>query len=63
MQISLEAEQASALAAHLEVATRTYAAHLAQAQAPVEAIPEIIRQLRSVEEIATIVAEAAQQEE
>lgn len=63
MQVDLEKEQASALAAHLEVATRTYAAHLAQAQAPVDAIPEIIRQLRSVHEIATVVAEAAQQEE
>lgn len=63
MQIDLEAEQASALAAHLEVATRTYAAHLAQAPAPVDAIPEIIRQLQSVHEIATVVAEAAQTEE
>lgn len=63
MHVNLEKSQASALAAHLEVATRTYAAHLAQAQAPIETIPEIIRQLRSVEEIATAVAEAAQDEE
>ena len=63
MQIILEMEQASALAAHLEVATRTYAAHLAQAPAPVDAIPEIIRQLQSVHEIATAVAEAAQEQE
>jgi hypothetical protein len=63
MQIDLEQGQANALAAHLEVATRTYAAHLAQAQAPIEAIPEIIRQLQSVHEIATAVAEAAQEQE
>lgn len=58
MQLDLETEQASALAHHLEVVTRSYAAHLAQAQAPVDAIPEIVRHLQSVEGLSKVIVEA-----
>jgi len=61
--MNIDDSRKSELIAHLQVAARAHAGSLAQHPQALDTIPETIRQLNSIHEIASLVAADQQEQE